>query len=78
MEPISEDLRERMQAAVEEWAAKRYQARLKDVPAEQITITPASSDSEYDYLVGLDSLVGSAPLRVKVAVGQDGSLQISD
>ncbi len=78
MEPISVDLRERILAAVEQWAARRYQARLRDVPPERITITRVTSDSKYDYLVSLDSLVGPAPLRVKVAVGQDGSLQISD
>lgn len=78
MEPFRDDLRERMLDAVEAWAEQRYQARLKDVRPEQITITRASSDSEYDYLVTVDSLVGSAPLRVRVAAGQDGSLHISD
>lgn len=78
MEPLSEDLRGRILSAVEDWTARRYEARLKDLPAEQIAITRASSDSEYDYLVSLDSLVGPAPLRVKVVVGQDGCLQISD
>jgi hypothetical protein len=78
MEPISEDLKKRILAAVEQWVAHRYEARLKDVPAQHIAITRSVSDSEYDYLVSLDSLVGSAPLRVKVTVGQDGSLHVSD
>lgn len=78
MEPLNEDLRGRILAAVEQWAARRYEARLKDVSPEQIAITRASSGSAYDYLVSLDALLGPAPLRVKVTVGQDGSLQISD
>lgn len=78
MDQLSEELRERILAAVEEWAARRYAARLKDVPAEQIVITRASRDSAYDYLVSLNSLTGPAPLRVKITVGQDGHFEISD
>lgn len=78
MDRLSEDLRGRILAAVEQWAAQRYNARLKDVPAEHIVITHATTGSEYDYLVSLDSLVGAVPLRVKVAVASDGSLHISD
>ncbi|MDP9312105.1 MAG: hypothetical protein M3R24_14680 [Chloroflexota bacterium] len=78
MEPLSDDLRERMLVAVDQWAAGRYQARLKDVPAEHIMITRASGDSAFDYLVRLDSLVGSAPLRLKVTIDHDGSFHIRD
>ncbi|MDP9316512.1 MAG: hypothetical protein M3R24_37615 [Chloroflexota bacterium] len=78
MELLNDDLRERMLVAVDQWAAGRYQARLKDVPAEQIMITQASGDSAFDYLVSVDSLVGTAPLRVKVTVDHDGSFHIRD
>lgn len=78
MEALSEDLRARIMVAVEQWAAQRYGDRLKDVPAEQIRISQSSSLSEADYIVSLDALIGSAPLRVKVVVDQDGELHVRD
>jgi ABC-type transporter MlaC component len=78
MEPISPDLEARLRAAVEAWAARRYGQRLKAVPAEHITVERSSSDSATDYVVTLNALVGTAPLRVKVVVGPDGAFQVYD
>lgn len=78
MEPLSEDFKARMLATVEQWAARRYGARLKDIPAEHYQISRSGSASDADYIVSLDALVGSAPLRVKVVVGPDGEFHIHD
>ncbi len=78
MDVLDPSLQAHILDAVTEWAALRYGARIKALPAEHITISRTSSDSEADYIVSLDILEGPAPLRVKVFVAPDGDLRVSD
>jgi hypothetical protein len=78
MEVRDPPLRAHLLDAVTAWAALRYGARLKALPADHGTISRTSRDSEADSIVTLDILEGPAPLRVKVFVAPDGDFRGSD
>ncbi len=78
MTPLPEAVRAHILAVVTAWAARRYGARMTAGSPPLVTIEQASSASEADYLVTLAILDGPAPLRVKVTVVPDGSLQVHE
>ena len=78
MEVVDEQLRTRILDAARAWATARYGARIRDEAIEHAQVVQTGSGSKVDYVVSLAILEGPAPLRVKVLVAPDGSLQISD
>lgn len=78
MDSLCDDQRAAILDAVKAWAAPRYGARISAVAPETVTIERASSTSNADYLVTLAILEGPAPLRVKVTVAPDGTLQVHE
>ncbi len=78
MEVVDEQLRTHILDAARAWAMARYGPRIRDEAIEHAQVVQTSSGSEVDYIVSLAILEGPAPLRVKVLVAPDGSLQISD
>ena len=78
MSPLPDALRAHIVQVVTAWAAPRYGARITAGPPPPVTIDPASSASDADYIVTLAILEGHAPLRVKVTVAPDGSLHVHE
>ncbi len=78
MSPLPDAVRAHILHVVRAWAAPRYGARITAGLPPTLTIDQASSASDADYIVTLAILDGPAPLRVKVTVAPDGSLQVYD